>query len=410
MRKFTRAVCLLAFVLSPLVALEGQTITQYTVANSGTSGFYYGQTAQTPASGGPWNNITFNFYSCSDPSCTSVGAPHAEGNLYILSQGCDTTSPNGLATSPFLIAKSTGISGGVYTFSPTVVLQPSTTYYFCSDANFSGTIAYENGGGGPANYIDFSGPNDPFVGGDSTTLDFNLSGTMVGSSAGVEDAFQVSYISQLNNADTVINITNAGTSAGTNVIQGSTTAGNLCLNIYVFDPQEEEVACCSCVVTPNELIYFNAGGPTEGTPNQSVPVSAGGNGNAGLLYNVITGGGSYSFNSAVVKIVTTTGSTCVNTINRSGPSSITAASFPASALAPGLVAYSTHPHPTNGRTLGSGRLPVNITETPFAVKSLSTGELNFLQYGCAFIQNQATGRGICSCPAESVAGGFAVPR
>lgn len=250
-------------------------------------------------------------------------------------------------------------------------------------------------------------------------------GSLTAQSTGAEDAFQISYISQLNNADTVINITNAGTSAGTSTIQGSSAGvGNICLNIYVFDPQEEEVACCSCVVTPNELIYFNAGGPTEGAKG-AIPVSVGGDGVPGLLYNTISGLGVYGnptgaeqYDSAVVKFVATayTGaSSCVTAPNTSGASTITAATLTmASTLAPGLLGYSTHPHPTNGvgagvNSFGQAMLPVNITETPLAIKSLSAGELGFLTYGCNNIATEGTGKGICSCPVESSAGGFAVP-
>src|SRR6202035_1017743 len=31
------------------------------------------------------------------------------------------------------------------------------------------------------------------------------------------------------------------------------TSGNICVNTYVFDPQEEEIGCCAWLVTPNGL-------------------------------------------------------------------------------------------------------------------------------------------------------------
>jgi len=63
-----------------------------------------------------------------------------------------------------------------------------------------------------------------------------------------DSPFQVRYAANLNLYDSFINITNTGATVANGVSQ------NLCENIYVFDPQEEEIACCTCTVTPNGLV------------------------------------------------------------------------------------------------------------------------------------------------------------
>jgi hypothetical protein len=223
--------------------------------------------------------------------------------------------------------------------------------------------------------------------------------TLNSQGSGVEDAFQVNYASQLTQGDSVINITNAGTSANTTSTTTSPATqggfGNICANIYVFNPDEELEACCSCVVTPNELLSFAYISTINGAK--------------GLLSNTANPNQT-SNSSAVTKIVATQGNVCNNKppvagVNGTQGNVTAAVPITTATLAPGLVAWSTHAHLTNGPMNPNGTLPVNITETQFAVKGLSQGEANFLSGLCAgFVQN-GSGAGICSCPAT--VGGFA---
>jgi hypothetical protein len=161
------------------------------------------------------------------------------------------------------------------------------------------------------------------------------------------DAFQVRYASNLNIGDSVINITNAGT-----------TGGNICANVYTFSPDEQLISCCSCVVTPNALVSLSANGD--------------------LVSNTLTPAHPTSI---VVKLLATTGAAC------------NAASATPAALAGGMRAWGTtlHAAPTT---------PVSyaVTETEFSQAGLSAGELARITSFCGFIQANGSGFGICrSC-------------
>src|SRR5271155_1661054 len=93
---------------------------------------------------------------------------------------------------------------------------------------------------------------------------------------GPDDAFLVRYAANLNIGDSVVNVTNTGTSGG-----------NLCANVYTFDPAEELISCCTCSVTPNGL--------------QSLSVRN------SLISNTLTAAVP---TSVVIKIVASTGAVC----------------------------------------------------------------------------------------------------
>ena len=166
------------------------------------------------------------------------------------------------------------------------------------------------------------------------------------------DAFQVRYASNLNIGDSVINITNAGT---TN-IAGALT--NICANVYTFSPDEQLISCCSCVVTPNALVSLSA--------------------NSDLVSNTLTPAHPTSI---VVKLVATAATAC------------NAANVPVANLAAGLRAWGTtlHAAPTSPVTY-------QVTETEFSQAGLSAGELARITSFCGFIQANGSGFGICkSC-------------
>jgi len=81
---------------------------------------------------------------------------------------------------------------------------------------------------------------------------------------GQSSHYQIGFAANLNIGDSVVNITNDGFEGGFigatfgDGITPAPTGGNICVNVYTFDPQEEEIACCACLVTPNGLNSLSA--------------------------------------------------------------------------------------------------------------------------------------------------------
>ncbi|MDQ6758338.1 MAG: hypothetical protein M3Z32_00565 [Acidobacteriota bacterium] len=186
------------------------------------------------------------------------------------------------------------------------------------------------------------------------------------------DAYQIRYLANLNVGDGVVNITNAGALGADPFGPNAGTIGRICVNVYAFSPDEQEIACCSCLVTPNAVVHLSP--------------------RSGIITNTLTG---VTPNSIVVKLLATvpllangTGGTQAGPFT--GSVCDAASPFNVTNLAPGARAWATtlHALPTSPVTYG-------LTEGPFVPAPLSAGELNKLTSLCRFIVGNGSGAGIC---------------
>lgn len=164
-------------------------------------------------------------------------------------------------------------------------------------------------------------------------------------------SYLVSYASNLNIADSYVDITNFGT------VNGNDTAGRLCANVYVFDANEEPVACCSCPVTPNGLVSLSVSNIISKplTPNNPT--------------------------SVVIKLLGSTpnGGSC----DAANPTP----------LARGLGAWRTTIHALGPANAASPSW--QQTDVPFTISELSESEYAKLRAVCSFIQTYGSSFGMC---------------
>jgi len=187
----------------------------------------------------------------------------------------------------------------------------------------------------------------------------------------LDGAFQVRYASNLILNDAVVNITNSGASANGSLTVGlpgqNNIDGSLCVNVYVFSADEQEVACCSCYVTPNAL--WSASVKTA------------------LLNSTLTP----SFpNEVVIKLISTVPNG--NSINGTAAGNCNPSTVTAAQLANGLLAWGTTTHGFNTATGPT----FQMAETPFLPGTLSAAELARDVTECQFIQVLGSGQfGLC---------------
>jgi len=150
-----RFVVCLMFALLPSLATAGSIVGFN--SGTGTATGEFGESFTTPG-GGPWHDITFNFFS-DVPAVT----PAAAGDAYLLTQEY-LGSPSGLSSSTAgFLAESVSTSGGEYIFASGVVLDVDTEYWLYEDTLIS--ISGSGGGGSAGEEAYFS-----VGGGDFTTF------------------------------------------------------------------------------------------------------------------------------------------------------------------------------------------------------------------------------------------------
>jgi hypothetical protein len=77
----------------------------------------------------------------------------------------------------------------------------------------------------------------------------------------LDSGLQENYAANLFRGESYIDIINTGANGapalGPSIITGLDAAvGNMCVNVYALDPNEELVSCCSCLVTPDQTIHL----------------------------------------------------------------------------------------------------------------------------------------------------------
>ena len=174
-------------------------------------------------------------------------------------------------------------------------------------------------------------------------------------SAPAQSSYSVNYLA--NNGvsgapDATVRVTNPGTSNG-----------NLCAMVYVFDNDQQMDECCGCITTPDGLRTFSVTKDLTSNP---------------LVGTVVTTG--------AIKLVSTT----VNDSPCNPAGAFVGGGAGIWEPAYNLRAWATHIENKVGTAYP-------ITETAFTDATLSTGELESLEFDCYFIQRLGSGHGICSC-------------
>jgi len=225
---------------------------------------------------------------------------------------------------------------------------------------------------------------------------FAQHGPAVAPAWGYWDTFQVNNLTNLQIADGVVNLTQAGFHLQPG--QLGINQQYLCANIYVFggigpiDPSGEQLqACCSCPITRNGTRSVRA---------------------RQLVSNLLTPIGT-QMTSANIKIVWTTPPGGPNAPASCNPAGLPATNLLAAAPATGATAggfasggraWATRWHQPL-TVPGSPATPGFSSETAFEKVPLSAAETNLLNQFCGFIQLNGSGFGICpGCPTGGAQG------
>jgi len=186
--------------------------------------------------------------------------------------------------------------------------------------------------------------------------------------AQTDGILKIHYAGNLIAGDPVVNMTNTGASQGATFPASGgilIASGNICVNAYVFTPDEQLQACCSSFLSPNALASYSI--------------------NQDLAFNTLN---LMVPHTVVIKLIATaaSGTTCPN-------STATTVGSDDNVPVPGLLAWATsfHALPTSPVTYG-------VTETKFVDAILTQQELARTTFLCANILANGNGLGVCNVP------------
>ena len=195
--------------------------------------------------------------------------------------------------------------------------------------------------------------------------------------ATVDPAYLVRYAANLNVGESYIDIVNTVLNGDPFLGPGfgSGALGNICVNVYAMSTDEQMAACCSCLITANQVVSLGV--------------------NSSLLQRTLTGA---TETALTIKLI---GSNAGATSCANSAAAVTAANM----LTGGFTAFGTtlHALPAPGSYA--------TTETPFAPAQFATGglpgandELHSLTAGCAAILGNGSTHGICAGCKAATAG------
>ena len=177
----------------------------------------------------------------------------------------------------------------------------------------------------------------------------------------VTGPYLVDYFSNTNFLNQSLRLVNFG-AAGTPL---TTPVGDVCANIYVFDANQEMIACCSCRITPNGELTLSV--------------------NNDLIFNPVT------------SVIPVNGDIKVVSTAANGTTLCTPLTFNAGLL-DSTIGFGSHGQVTQVINTGGGiGVALSVTETNVPAAALSSAEQSFLTQACQFARYLGSGKGVCGC-------------
>jgi len=211
-----------------------------------------------------------------------------------------------------------------------------------------------------------------------------------------DSPFQVSYAANPSAGESYINIINTGANGASLLGPGfGGAAGNICVNVYAFAPDEQEISCCSCLLTPNSVANLGVNRDlTSQTLTGVMPDSV-----VIKLLATLAGGdgtGTSCTNSAAVTITPVAVDTAATPLSHTKlRANLAQANDPLAFLPAGMVAYGTTPQPVG--------TAYSAVEHTFVPSTLSVAEYASITGRCASILGNGSTWGICnSCRAGAL--------